>query len=350
MNGALRLLRKLYGSTRATAFGPKRLRVVREAMVRGDPHANPPRQPWTRSSINKQTKNLVKLFKWAASHELVPVTIYQTLQTVEPLKRGQTPAVEAEPIRPITPEQVAAVRPFLSRPLLALIDLQLYTGARGGELFKLRKKDIDRSGDVWVFRPDEHKTAYRGKKRAIYFGPRAQEILKPFLERDDDAFLFSPREGAAERRALRHERRKTPMSCGSKPGDRFTRNPARPPGGHYHRNSYVRAVARACEAAFPPPKELARQRVKAKKGTRAEKNAEWKARLGPEKWKALRQWRKEHRWHPHQLRHTAATNIRRDCGLEAAQLALGHSSALITDAIYAERDMEKVIDVMKRFG
>lgn len=42
-------------------------------------------------------------------------------------------------------------------------------------------------------------------------------------------------------------------------------------------------------------------------------------------------------WHPHQLRHTAATEIRAEFGLEAAQVALGHSRADVTQ-IYAERD------------
>ena len=63
-----------------------------------------------------------------------------------------------------------------------------------------------------------------------------------------------------------------------------------------------------------------------------------------------RAWRSEHRWFPHQLRHSAATLIRRKFGLEAARIALGHSSALVTDAVYAERDMDKVVEVMKKIG
>jgi len=54
-------------------------------------------------------------------------------------------------------------------------------------------------------------------------------------------------------------------------------------------------------------------------------------------------------WHPHQLRHNAATRIRKEFGLEAAQAVLGHSSAAITQ-IYAERDQAKAADVMARVG
>ena len=57
-----------------------------------------------------------------------------------------------------------------------------------------------------------------------------------------------------------------------------------------------------------------------------------------------------HRWHPHQLRHNAATEIRRAFGLEAAQLALGHSSAQVTAAVYAERDHNKVAEIMRQVG
>jgi site-specific recombinase XerC len=54
-------------------------------------------------------------------------------------------------------------------------------------------------------------------------------------------------------------------------------------------------------------------------------------------------------WHPNQLRHTAATMIRRDYGLEAAQVILGHSKADVTQ-IYAERDAAKAIEVIRNIG
>jgi integrase len=42
--------------------------------------------------------------------------------------------------------------------------------------------------------------------------------------------------------------------------------------------------------------------------------------------------------------------LRRVFGLEAAQLALGHASAQITNAVYAERDRTKIVEIMKRIG
>jgi len=77
-----------------------------------------------------------------------------------------------------------------------------------------------------------------------------------------------------------------------------------------------RAIGRACEAAFPAPEE-----------------------------QDPTAWRRAHRFGPARLRHNAATAIRAEHGLEAAQLVLGHSSAVVTDAVYAERDQRRLAEV-----
>ena len=64
----------------------------------------------------------------------------------------------------------------------------------------------------------------------------------------------------------------------------------------------------------------------------------------------LDEWRREHRWFPYQLRHAAATLYRREHGLEASALVLGHASARVTDAVYAERDQTKVAEIMRLVG
>ena len=60
-------------------------------------------------------------------------------------------------------------------------------------------------------------------------------------------------------------------------------------------------------------------------------------------------WRKAHRWHPHQLRHTYATRVRKEFGLEAAQILLGHAKADVTQ-VYAQRDADRAVQVAKRIG
>lgn len=361
IKAALRIVRKLYGSTPASEFGPNRLRAIRDDMVRGDAFGDKPRIPWSRPYVNGQIHRVCAMFKWAASHEKLPASIYHQLKTVPALKRGRTTARETQPVGPVSVDAVNAVRPFLSRQVRALIDLQLHTGARGGELFKLRPCDIvmnDPSG-VWVVSLTEHKTAHHGHARTLYLGPKARAAIRPFLaDRALDAFLFSPAQAEEERRAARSAKRRTPLCCGNVPGSNRVGKPRCAPADHYTAASYRRAIERGCDQAFPHPDPVYRRREiiiwggdgGTKPRTRRETLKEVSGRLTSAQRDELRRWRKEHRWSPHQLRHAAATIIRRECGLEAARIALGHSSALVTDAVYAERDMTKVVEVMQRIG
>ncbi|MBL4699580.1 MAG: tyrosine-type recombinase/integrase, partial [Phycisphaerales bacterium] len=163
-----------------------------------------------------------------------------------------------------------------------------------------------------------------------------------FADRPDDAYLFSPSEAESERRAALTAKRKTPLSYGNRTGTNRIPNPEKQAGDRYTTPSYYSAIQRACDRASPPPPPLCKRDD--------ETIAQWNARLNKKQKEQLKDWRAPFRWHPHQLRHNAATDIRKAFGLEAAQLALGHASAQITDAIYAERDHSKVIEVMQRVG
>ena len=54
-------------------------------------------------------------------------------------------------------------------------------------------------------------------------------------------------------------------------------------------------------------------------------------------------------WHPNQIRHTVATEVRSKYGLEAAQVLLGHTRADVTQT-YAERDMRQAADIARKIG
>lgn len=54
-------------------------------------------------------------------------------------------------------------------------------------------------------------------------------------------------------------------------------------------------------------------------------------------------------WHPHQLRHLAATSIRAEFGLDVARAVLGHRT-VDTSAIYAEVELDRVRDAVRRLG
>ena len=55
------------------------------------------------------------------------------------------------------------------------------------------------------------------------------------------------------------------------------------------------------------------------------------------------------KWSPNRLRHSAATEIRKQFGLEAAQVTLGHATADVSQ-IYAERDLTLAVEVMRKIG
>ena len=238
-------------------------------------------------------------------------------------------------------ELVKAIEPFVSRQVWAMIRLQVLTGARAGELTRLRPCDIDRNGDVWVYRPDDHKTAHKDIVRTIFIGPQAQKVLAPFLLRDPQSFCFSPAESMEDWRQQTFRNRRTPLSCGNVPGSNRRENPKWTPGERYKTDTYRCAIARACDRAFPPPAPLARRDD--------ETVAAWWKRLTKSQKAELRAWRKAHRWHPHQLRHTYGTLVRKEYGLEEAQILLGHSKADVTQ-VYAERDMTKAAAVARKIG
>ena len=113
--------------------------------------------------------------------------------------------------------------------------------------------------------------------------------------------------------------------------------PAVTPGERYTVASYGSAVRKGCEKAFDMPRELRNVSTKLPAAEREGLKAQARA------------WREAHAWHPHQIRHTAATEIRRTFGLEAAQVALGHASADVTQ-LYAERDLELARQVAAKLG
>ena len=75
----------------------------------------------------------------------------------------------------------------------------------------------------------------------------------------------------------------------------------------------------------------------------------WQERLTDEQQAELGEWQSDHRWSPNRLRHSAGTEIRKRYGLEAAQVVLGHASADVTQ-VYAERDLQKAVEIMRDVG
>ncbi len=319
---ALRRLRELYGKSLALDFGPLALRAVRSRMVDAG---------LARTSINARINRIRRVFRWAASVELVPVGVVHSLETVAGLQQGRTSARETEPIGPVPLEVIERTLPSLSRPVAAMVRLQLLTGMRPREACVVRACDLKRGSPNWTFEPERHKTAWRGKKRIIPIGPKAQALLSEFLTANSTDYLFRPSDAVAEHHAIRADGRKSKPT----PSERSKRV-AKPGSKHaerYRRNTYLNAVNRACDKAFPHPTIS---------GIKPSKRTE-------EQHEELIVWRKSHRWHPNQIRHTVGTEVRARFGLEASQTVLGHSKADTTQ-IYAARDLAKANEIIGEIG
>ncbi len=185
---ALRPLRQLYGTSAAGEFGPKRLKAVRQHLVESG---------LSRRVVNDRIGRIKRAFKWAVAEELVPPSLYHGLQAVAGLTFGRSKARETEPSAPVPDLHVAIILPFVSPVVAAMVMLQRLSGMRAGEIVLMRPCDIDTSGDIWIYEPSDHKGRWRGHRKQIPLGPEAQKILQPFLNRDPQAFLFSPQRGGS---------------------------------------------------------------------------------------------------------------------------------------------------------
>jgi integrase len=227
---------------------------------------------------------------------------------------------------------VDAIRPHVAPQIWAMVELQRLTAMRPGEVCLMRTCDLDTSGEVWTYTPHRHKVEHHGRGRTIYLGPRAQEVVKPWLRTDLQAYLFSPKEVLEAHYAARRRGRKTPMTPSQRARTRKPRR-SRNPGDHYTSMSYLRTIVAGCDRAFPHPTLAGVKRGDLTDEQRAE----------------LKAWRLAHRWHPHQLRHNSATWLRQEFGLEVAQIILGHARADVTE-VYAETNRARAVEVMSKVG
>jgi integrase len=339
---SLRPLKHLYGTLPVTDFSPLKLKAVRQLMVDGYKHPRYGLQlALSRGVINQRVGRIVRMFKWAVTEELIPETVHRAIDAVPGLERGRCNARETEPVKPVADSFVDAVLPHVLPEVAAMARLQRLSGMRPGEVTIMRGCDLDMTGTVWLFKPHTHKTAYRGGSRIIALGPKAQAIIKPFLLLDTQAFLFSPQNALDRRRRDQRARRRTGVQPSQQ--NRRKKSPKRQPAERYTTASYARAILRGCERAFPAPLPFGRLEGETLHG--------WRRRLKADSALAeqLRQWRRDHHFHVHQLRHSFATAVRRDHGLEAAQVSLGHSKANVTE-IYAERDLSLALRVAVEIG
>ena len=125
LRASLPPLRRLFGHSPASDFGPKALKSVREEMISSGNCRN-----YINSSINR----IKRVFRWGVSEELVAPSIYEALRAVPGLRAGRTRARESAPVRSIPVRVVEATLAQLSPVVGAMVRFQLLTGCRPQEV------------------------------------------------------------------------------------------------------------------------------------------------------------------------------------------------------------------------
>lgn len=179
----LKVVKRLYAKLPAEEFSPLKLKAVQEYMIRAG---------MARSTINHHVTRVKGMFRWAVENELITGGPYHAIIAVRGLKRGRSEAKETEPVKPVPDSYIDATIAVLSpslaklrtingvgqtgRPgprlvddtastelerlaakvpmeshVAAMIELQLRTGMRPGEVCMMRTGDITMTDGVWIY-------------------------------------------------------------------------------------------------------------------------------------------------------------------------------------------------------
>lgn len=289
---ALRPVRTMYGNTRAIDFTAEALEAIQQKMIDNDLCAN---------TINQRVRKIKRFVRWGVKKKLIPGAVRDEIQAVFPVDHRDG-ARQTSEVQPVDDATIEATLAWLPEVVADMVRLQRLTGCRPGEICLLRPWDVDTTAKpAWVWRPPHHKTSHLKHERIIYIGPRGQDLLRRYLLRAHDAYCFSPSESERKRRAARHEARKTPLSCGNRPGSNRKASRKHPHGESYDSRSYAHAVSRAIKRA----------------NRKLKRDAE-RAGLDEDEIELVKHW------HPHQLRHSAASEFVSRFDFAAASSLLGH--------------------------
>jgi integrase len=282
-------LLELFRDLPATKVDALVIKRVREAMVE---------RKLCRRTVNDRVQRIQRMVRWAAEERLVPPSVHHEVKLVSPLKPGRGGAHDNPPRMAVSIEHVEAAKRHLPKALVALVDFMLLTGARCGEAAQLASRHIDRTKDVWEFKPPKHKGEWRGHARVVLIGPKAQAAIRPFLREEPDRLWFRPCDvvdamhaESRKRHALARRAKGQPLWPKHMARVRSKRKGAAAqvvPGMEYTPNAIGHAIRRACDAAGIP------------------------------------------RFGPHALRHAAASKIYAELGEEAAVATIGHGSPIIS--------------------
>ncbi len=209
---ALAVLVKLHAKTKTDRFGVRELEEVRDAMIKKD---------WCRNVINRQIGRIKTVWRWLERKGHASPGSWEHLRAMPGISMADRRVRNSAKRQSVSWCDFVAVCRVVRSTVRTMLLLQWFTGMRPGEICRLKPSEIDRTGEVWVYRPASHKCAWRGQSREIVLGPVSRKILAPLLAKAKPAdYLFAPSDRCPERRR-----------------------------GHYSMESYAQVVRRAAEKA-----------------------------------------------------------------------------------------------------
>ena len=277
----------------------------------------------TRAYVNKTIGIIQRMFKWGVSRELVPPAVHTALSAVEGLRMGRSAAKESTAVAPVPDDVVDATLPHLPPVVADMVRFERLTGCRPGEVCMIRPCDVDRSGEVWQYRPESHKTEHHGHERIIYIGPQAQAVLLPLLAPRRPGPLFP----------AGRERTKTPRGNAGPPANARTAEPVEPEEGQ------AGAVA---QKHLRPQQLRPGGQAGRRKGQRraAETNPSGRRRRSRVVAALAPQPAPSHARRRKYVAGSAST---------AAQVIMGHAKADVTQ-VYAEKNSALAVEIAKKIG
>jgi integrase len=198
-----------------------------------------------------------------------------------------------------------------------MVQVQRLALMRPNEVCRMKVGEIDRSGDVWIYRPRKHKGTWRGHDKAVALGKPEQELIAPrLLDKKSDQAVFSPKDSVTEKKERDATNRKTKISPSQiKHAEKNAANSKCRAREHYESRSYAQSVGYAIVRAnktLPPDQRIPH-------------------------------------WTPYQLHHSGVTEItlENDGNLDVARAVAGQRSIKVTQG-YNHADLKIAIEQAKK--
>ena len=291
------------------SFSPKKLKVVRDQMVRSG--------KLCRKQINAHTTKIIRIFSWGVEEELVNPNVVLALREVKHLPPGEFGTFDHPERKYVDDDVVRRTLPYMSRTVATMVQIQRLTGMRPSELCEMTVGDIDRTRGtgLWYYVLPEHKTAADIGEKQIPLNGSAQKLLEPFLTgKKSDEAVFSHRVSAEEvKEILRAERQSTNPRLQKEQDKQRTENPRTKAKEFFDRNTYRKAIVAAIKRAnkkLPPDQQIPH-------------------------------------WFPYQIRHSTSTAIEIAEGLDKSQAVLGHKTPNTT-RIYSKGQLAIAENVVRK--